>query len=195
MQEIKWRYRSNGWTRCGANDAVGADRQVGQADPQGRRGEGLLPVPHEKTPSFTVSDDKGFYHCFGCGAHGDAIRWLVDSQRPGVHGRGQGTGRGRRHGRAGAIAPGAQREERSRKRADVLAPAADWYAQQLQADDGQSGAGRAASRRRRSTSSAWASRRRRRASPRAARAEALAPPGCWSKTAAAAPGATSSATG
>ena len=36
------------------------------------------PFHGEKTPSFTVSDAKGFYHCFGCGAHGDAIRWLTD---------------------------------------------------------------------------------------------------------------------
>ena len=33
-----------------------------------------------KSPSFTVNDDKGFYHCFGCGAHGDAIRWMTDHQ-------------------------------------------------------------------------------------------------------------------
>ncbi|MEO7864706.1 MAG: DNA primase, partial [Sphingomicrobium sp.] len=32
----------------------------------------------EKTPSFTVNDDKHFYHCFGCSAHGDAIRFLTD---------------------------------------------------------------------------------------------------------------------
>src|SRR3569623_502250 len=32
------------------------------------------------TPSFYVNDEKGFYHCFGCGAHGDAIRWLTDAR-------------------------------------------------------------------------------------------------------------------
>ena len=31
----------------------------------------LCPFHKEKTPSFTISDDKGFYHCFGCGKHGD----------------------------------------------------------------------------------------------------------------------------
>ena len=40
-----------------------------------RRGEhvGLCPFHHEKTPSFTVNEAKGFFHCFGCGAHGDSI--------------------------------------------------------------------------------------------------------------------------
>lgn len=44
------------------------------------RGEytGLCPFHKEKTPSFTVSDNKGFYHCFGCGAHGDIIGFLTE---------------------------------------------------------------------------------------------------------------------
>lgn len=37
---------------------------------------GLCPFHGEKTPSFTVSDPKGFYHCFGCGAHGDIITFV-----------------------------------------------------------------------------------------------------------------------
>ena len=40
---------------------------------KGREYTGLCPFHNEKTPSFTVSDDKNFYHCFGCGAHGDVI--------------------------------------------------------------------------------------------------------------------------
>jgi DNA primase len=46
------------------------------------RGEftGLCPFHKEKTPSFTVSDAKGFYHCFGCGAHGDIITYLMQKQ-------------------------------------------------------------------------------------------------------------------
>jgi DNA primase len=39
---------------------------------------GLCPFHSEKSPSFTVSEDKHFYHCFGCGAHGDSIRFLTD---------------------------------------------------------------------------------------------------------------------
>ena len=46
----------------------------------GREWKACCPFHNEKTPSFTVNDDKGFYHCFGCGAHGDAIRFLTDQR-------------------------------------------------------------------------------------------------------------------
>ncbi len=39
---------------------------------------GLCPFHNEKSPSFTVSPSKQFYHCFGCGAHGTAIGFLID---------------------------------------------------------------------------------------------------------------------
>jgi hypothetical protein len=41
---------------------------------------GLCPFHAEKTPSFTVNDRKGFYHCFGCGEHGDAIAFVMRRQ-------------------------------------------------------------------------------------------------------------------
>ena len=44
----------------------------------GREYKGCCPFHNEKTPSFTVSPDKGFYHCFGCGAHGTAIGFLME---------------------------------------------------------------------------------------------------------------------
>lgn len=44
---------------------------------KGREQLGLCPFHKEKTPSFTVNDDKGFYHCFGCGAHGDVIGFTM----------------------------------------------------------------------------------------------------------------------
>jgi len=46
----------------------------------GREYKACCPFHNEKTPSFTINDDKGFYHCFGCGAHGDAIRFMTDHQ-------------------------------------------------------------------------------------------------------------------
>jgi len=47
----------------------------------GKEFKGLCPFHTEKTPSFTVSQDKGFYHCFGCGAHGTALGFLMDFDR------------------------------------------------------------------------------------------------------------------
>jgi DNA primase len=44
----------------------------------GREYQGLCPFHKEKSPSFTVNDEKGFYHCFGCAAHGDAIRFVQE---------------------------------------------------------------------------------------------------------------------
>ncbi|MCY4480113.1 MAG: DNA primase [Rhodospirillales bacterium] len=44
---------------------------------RGREFIGLCPFHKEKTPSFTVNEEKGFFHCFGCGAHGDVIGFLM----------------------------------------------------------------------------------------------------------------------
>ena len=102
----------------------------------GREWKACCPFHKEKTPSFTVNDDKGFYHCFGCGAHGDAIRFLTD------------------HGglpfmdavkelaaKAGmdVPAPDPQAKERADRTAslsDVMAEVQAWYADQLQGLEG-----------------------------------------------------------
>ena len=44
---------------------------------RGREYAGLCPFHHEKTPSFYVVEDKSFFHCFGCGAHGDVIGFVM----------------------------------------------------------------------------------------------------------------------
>ena len=41
---------------------------------------GLCPFHNEKTPSFSVSDEKGFFHCFGCSAHGDVISFVMQKE-------------------------------------------------------------------------------------------------------------------
>ena len=46
----------------------------------GREFKACCPFHSENTPSFYVNDEKQFYHCFGCGAHGDAIRWMTDQR-------------------------------------------------------------------------------------------------------------------
>ncbi len=45
---------------------------------RGRSHVGLCPFHKEKTPSFHVNEERGFYHCFGCGAHGDAFRFVME---------------------------------------------------------------------------------------------------------------------
>ena len=60
--------------RVPLSDVIG--RQV-RLIRKGREHSALCPFHNEKTPSFTVSDDKGFFHCFGCGAHGDVIGFVM----------------------------------------------------------------------------------------------------------------------
>ena len=47
---------------------------------QGHEHKGLCPFHDEKTPSFAVNEAKGFYHCFGCGAHGDVIGFVMRTE-------------------------------------------------------------------------------------------------------------------
>jgi DNA primase len=44
---------------------------------RGREFLALCPFHHETTPSFYVVEDKGFYHCFGCGAHGEHVSFVM----------------------------------------------------------------------------------------------------------------------
>ena len=46
---------------------------------KGSEYSGLCPFHNEKTPSFTVNNQKRFYHCFGCGAHGDVIGFVMNT--------------------------------------------------------------------------------------------------------------------
>ena len=53
---------------------------VGRRVPLTKKGQnywGCCPFHNEKTPSFSVNEEKGFYHCFGCGEHGDIISFVM----------------------------------------------------------------------------------------------------------------------
>ena len=97
----------------------------------GREWKACCPFHNEKTPSFTVNDDKGFYHCFGCGAHGDAIRFLTDQRgMPFMDAVKELAAK------AGLEVPAPdpqarERAERTASLTDVMAEVARWYAEQL----------------------------------------------------------------
>ena len=55
-------------------EVVGRRVQLKKA---GKEFKACCPFHDEKTPSFTVSPTKGFYHCFGCGEHGNAVDFLM----------------------------------------------------------------------------------------------------------------------
>ena len=102
----------------------------------GREFKACCPFHSEKSPSFTVNDEKGFYHCFGCGAHGDAIRFLTEARGlPFMDAVKELAAK------AGIDVPAADprmrdQAERSADLTDVMAAAQKWFAEQLQGVDG-----------------------------------------------------------
>ena len=97
----------------------------------GREWKACCPFHNEKTPSFTVNDDKGFYHCFGCGAHGDAIRFLTDQRGMPFMDAVKDLA-----AKAGLDVPApdpqaAERAERTSSLTDVMGEVAKYYAAQL----------------------------------------------------------------
>ncbi|MBA3578288.1 MAG: DNA primase, partial [Sphingomonas sp.] len=104
----------------------------------GREWKACCPFHNEKTPSFTVNDEKGFYHCFGCGAHGDAIRFLTDARGlPFMDAVKELAAK------AGMDVPAPdprarEKAERTASLTDVMASVQGWYAEQLQGIAGAS---------------------------------------------------------
>ncbi len=104
----------------------------------GREWKACCPFHHEKTPSFTVNDEKGFYHCFGCGVHGDAIRFLTDHRgMPFMDAVKELANR------AGLEVPAPdprakEQSERTASLTEVMNEVANWYAEQLQGIGGGS---------------------------------------------------------
>src|SRR5262245_46156732 len=89
---------------------------------------GLCPFHSEKTPSFTVSPSKQFYHCFGCGAHGSAIGFVMEQRGVGYVDAIRELAQ-----QVGMQVPVEERRGESAAQAlsDLLARAADFYRTQL----------------------------------------------------------------
>jgi len=97
----------------------------------GREWKACCPFHNEKTPSFKVNDDKHFYHCFGCGAHGDAIRFLTDHRGLAFMDSVKDLA-----SKAGMDVPASdpkarEQAERTATLTDVMAEVAKWYSEQL----------------------------------------------------------------
>jgi len=102
----------------------------------GREWKACCPFHNEKTPSFTVNDEKGFYHCFGCSAHGDAIRWLTDAR--GLAFMDAVKELAEQAGMA-VPAPDPRAQERAERAAglyEVMEAAAKWFVEQLEGVEG-----------------------------------------------------------
>ncbi|HJV86664.1 MAG TPA: DNA primase [Noviherbaspirillum sp.] len=96
---------------------------------------GLCPFHNEKSPSFTVSPTKQFYHCFGCGAHGTAIGFLIEYSGLGfveaVKDLAQGVGMTVPDEDRLPPAQRAEVQAKSLALSDVMSKACDYYRHQL----------------------------------------------------------------
>ena len=120
LDEIKSRLR--------LSDVIGKTVKLRR---QGREYAGLSPFTKEKSPSFFVNDDKGFYHCFSSGKHGDLISFLQETERLSFMEAVE-----RLAGEAGVPLPAQdpqaiQREKQQQSLTDWLVLAAAWYEAEL----------------------------------------------------------------
>jgi len=102
----------------------------------GREFKACCPFHNEKTPSFTINDEKGFYHCFGCGAHGDAISWMTEQRGLGFMDAVKDLAV---EAQMEVPAPDPQAAKRQEARAtlhDVMAAAQDWFVTQFNGIEG-----------------------------------------------------------
>ncbi len=103
----------------------------------GHEFKACCPFHNEKSPSFTVNDSKGFYHCFGCGAHGDVIRWMTDQR-----GLGFMDAIKELASEAGMEVPApdpraAQKAEQANILHEVMAAAQAWFVERLASAEGE----------------------------------------------------------
>ncbi len=106
---------------------------------KGREYSGLCPFHNEKTPSFTVNDDKGFFHCFGCGAHGDVIGFAMRAESLSFPEAVE-----KLAGMAGLPVPRlspveVEREQRRQTLYDVVEAACAWFEENLRSNFGRAG--------------------------------------------------------
>ncbi len=104
---------------------------------RGAEHSGLCPFHAEKSPSFTINDDKGFFHCFGCGAHGDVLSFVMQAE-----GLTFPDAVERLAAEAGLPVPQATPEDRARNTRqkgllDLLEAACLWYQAQLTGPSGR----------------------------------------------------------
>ena len=102
----------------------------------GREWKACCPFHNENTPSFTVNDQKGFYHCFGCGAHGGAIDWMIEQRGLEFMDAVKELA-----AEAGMDMPApdpraAQQAERRASLHDVISAAQEWFVDMLASSDG-----------------------------------------------------------
>lgn len=104
---------------------------------KGREWSACCPFHDEKTPSFYVNDQKQFYHCFGCGAHGDVISWMTEQR-----GLSFIDAIKELAAEAGMEVPApdpvaARRAEKRAELIDVTTEAQDWFVEQLRSSAGR----------------------------------------------------------
>ena len=102
----------------------------------GREFKACCPFHNEKTPSFTINDEKGFYHCFGCSAHGDAIRWMTDQRGLSFMDAVKELADAAGMQVPAADPKAAAKAERANTLYDVMTAAQDWFVAQFQGLEG-----------------------------------------------------------
>ncbi|HYH19170.1 MAG TPA: DNA primase, partial [Azospirillum sp.] len=123
-------------TRLALSEVVGKRMRLIRA---GREYKAPCPFHNEKTPSFYVNDQKGFFHCFGCGAHGDIIGFVMRHDNLAFPEAVETLA-----SEAGLPVPrpteeDRQRYERRKTLHDLLEQACRWFEQQLFAPAGRAG--------------------------------------------------------
>jgi DNA primase len=121
-------------TRVGLADVVSKRVKLTK---KGHEHTGLCPFHNEKTPSFTLNEEKGFYHCFGCQANGSVIDFVMETEGLGFRETVEQLA-----GVAGMEIPRDTPEERERAKkrqtlVDVMEAAAGYFERMLQMPEGR----------------------------------------------------------